>query len=432
MDMPAVIYGVAAQIIRELRARPLLFFALIHAVIFLGIFANLDHLVGSAILERRVALQMLDGQVPYRDFLSEYPPLALLSFLIPALLFPGPTAYGFAFAVEMLLLDLAVLLILASLATRLKMRLWHVLGIYTLSLLAVGLLVTGRYDLLPATLVLAALYAFISGRNKSAWALLALVTMAKAYPIIIAPIFVLYLLRQRRYGQLISGGAIFLGVVLVLTLPWVVLSPDGFWQFLSYHAERGLHSESSYGSLLLVGQVLGLTQLEGQLTFGSWNLVSPIADSLSKASVYISAGLLLVIYGLYARLVWRRSGPVAGMAAPDTGAAVLLLRYSLLAVLILLLSSKLFSAQFLIWLCPLLPLVSGQWRYALWLLFLAAAVLTQYIYPFHYIEFELASLELGSPYLVIMMAGRNFLLAVMAVFLIFPIRPSFLAAPQNE
>jgi hypothetical protein len=181
-----------------------------------------------------------------------------------------------------------------------------------------------------------------------------------------------------------------------------------------------------------MGQVLGLTQLKAQLTFGSWNLVSPVADSLAKASVYISAGLLLVIYSLYARLIWRRPGPVAGTAAPDAGAAALLLRYSLLAVLIMLLSSKLFSAQFLIWLCPLLPLVNGQWRYAPWLLFLAAAVLTQYIYPFHYIEFEFASLELGSPYPVIMMAGRNLLLAVMAVFLIFPSRPSFLAAPQNE
>lgn len=415
-----------------IREHSLLFFALIHVVIFLGVFADLDQLVGSNALERYVALQMLDGQVPYRDFLSEYPPLALLSFLIPALLFPGPTAYGFAFAAQMLLLDLVVLFILASLASRLKMRLWHVLGIYTLFLLAVGLLVTGRYDLLPATLVLAALYAFVSGRNKSAWALLALGTMAKVYPIIIAPIFVLYLLRQRRYGQLISGGATFLGVVLVLVLPWLVLSADGFWQFLSYHAERGLHSESSYGSLLLMGQVLGLTQLTAQLTFGSWNLISPVADSLSKASVYISVGLLLGIYGLYARLIWRRPGPVAGTAAPDAGAAASLLRYSLLAVLIMLLSSKLFSAQFLIWLCPLLPLVNGQWRYAPWLLFLAAAVLTQYIYPFHYIEFELGSLELGSPYLVIMMAGRNFLLAVMAVFLIFPSRPSFLAAPQNE
>lgn len=415
-----------------IREHPLIVFILVHAVIFLGIFANLDQLVGDNALERYVALQMLDGQVPYRDFLSEYPPLALLSFLIPALLFPSPTAYGFAFAAQMLLLDLVVLFILASLASRLKMRLWHVLGIYTLFLLAVGLLVTGRYDLLPAMLVLAALYAFISGRNKSAWALLALGTMAKVYPIIIAPIFVLYLLRQRRYGQLIGGGVTFLGVILVLTLPWVVLSADGFWQFLSYHAERGLHSESSYGSLLLTGQALGLTQLKAQLTFGSWNLVSPVADSLAKVSVYISAGLLLGIYALYARLIWRRPGPVAGTAAPDAVAAASLLRYSLLAVLIILLSSKLFSAQFLIWLCPLLPLVNGQWRYAPWLLFLAAAVLTQYIYPFHYIEFELASLELGSPYPVIIMAGRNLLLAVMAVFLIFSSRPSFLAAPQNE
>ena len=407
-----------AWAIQKVRERPLIVFALVHAILFLAISANLDQRVGSSEVERQLATQMLDGQVPYNDFFSEYPPLALLSFLIPALLFPTQPAYGFFFAVEIFLLDLVVLFVMEKLASRFKMRIWYVFGFYTLCLLAIGPIVTGRYDLLPAMLMPVALYAFVSGRNKTAWAVLALGVMAKIYPVIIAPFFALYLLRHRQYRQLTQGVTIFLGVLLALSLPWIVLNAEGFWQFISYHAERGLHAESSYASVLLVGQVMGLTQVEGALTYGSWNLSSPMADSLSQASSYVTVGLLLIIYALYTRLLWKKpDDAIAGTAMFGAGAVELMLRYSLLAILIMLLGSKLFSPQFLIWLVPLLPLVMGRWRYAPLALFLVAGGITQYIYPHHYIEFEL-----GTLYLIIMLAIRNFLLVAMAILLLLPPR----------
>ncbi len=391
-------------------ARPLSIFALIHGVIFITYFANLSHLVGFAQIEREVAINILDGQVPYRDFLTEYPPLALLSFLLPALLFPSQPVYSLAFAVQILLIDLVVLCLLTAFASRLKMKTWQVLGIYSLLLLAIGPVVTARYDLLPAMLVLASLYAFISGRYKTAAAALALGVTAKIYPAIIIPFFVIYLLRKRQLARMIPASIVFIGIVAALVLPWLVLSADGFGQFLSYHTQRGLHSESSYGSVLLVAAIMELTRVTGELSFGSWNISSPAADSLAAASPYISIGLLLILYALYAWKLWQQSEN--GGVAPIS----LLLRYCLLAVLVLLLSSKLFSVQFLIWPLPLLPLVWGRWRHIPWIIFLVAAGLTQFIYPYHYVEFEL-----GTPYLVWMMAGRNLLLVILAITYILPI-----------
>ncbi len=78
--------------ILKANARPLTIFALIHGVIFMTYFANMSYDIGFAELERQVALNMLDGQIPYRDFATEYPPLALLSFLLPALLFSSQPA----------------------------------------------------------------------------------------------------------------------------------------------------------------------------------------------------------------------------------------------------------------------------------------------------------------------------------------------------
>jgi uncharacterized membrane protein len=286
------------------------------------------------------------------------------------------------------------------------------------TLLSVGPIAISRYDLLPAVLVLAALHAFIAGRNKLAWAILALGVAAKGYPAIIAPLLALCCLRHRGYRRLMEGVVAFAAVLLIVVLPCVLLSAQGFWQFLSFHAQRGLHSESSYASVLLIGQILGLTQLEAGFSFGSWNLSSPLADTLARVSPYIAVGLLLAVYSLYTKSLWRAARPKEGMVSLSPEESRLVVNHSLLAVLAFLLTSKLFSPQFLVWLCPLLPLIGGRWRHLSWWLFVAVGGLTQYLFPYHYIEFEL-----GCPHLIGILAGRNLLLVVMALLLTNLTRP---------
>ena len=395
--------------------RVIIIFSLLHTGIFLGLFAYLGRhfYFGLAGFEHWVALQMLEGQVPYRDFAIEYPPLALLGFLLPGLFFRTSLAYGWAFVVEMLVLDLAALILVTALAKRLNLSVWRSLAIYTLALMAVGPIVVCRWDLLPTVLMLAALYAFTAGRHKLAWTAAALGVSAKAYPVVIIPFFVLYSLSRKEYRQLIHGIGAFVGVLLLIALPWILLSAEGFWDFFSYHSERGLHSETSYASVLLIGQDLGLTQVEGVFSFGSWNLSSPLDDNMARASPYVSLALLMALYGLCARSLWIKRVPGATSLAEDSDRASSIINYSLLAILVLLLTSKVFSAQFLVWLCPLLALVTGRWRHLFWLLFLAVGGLTQYIFPYHYVEFEL-----GRPYLIGILATRNLLLAVVAFLLV--------------
>ncbi len=408
---------IIAGIIAKVQKRPLIFFAVLHAILFLAVSANLDKIVGNCVVQRHLAASIIEGNLPYSDVSSEYPPVAVLSFLLPGLISTVEPYYSLLFALEMLLLDLAVLFLLAKFAYRLNMNIWKVFGVYTLCLVVIGPLVTGRYDLLPATLVLVALYAFIRGRNKTAWLVLALGAMAKIYPVTIAPLFALYLLRYRQYKKLAQGAAIFLVVVLVISLPWLIIDAGGYWQYISYHMERGLHIESSYGSVLLVGQILGLTHTTGELSYGSWNLVSTTADSLAQVAIYVTFGLLALAYAMYARRLWQKPGDeFTGMPGSEVQ---FLLRYATLAVVIMLLGSKLFSPQFLIWLCPLLPLVEVRWRYALPVLILLIGSITQYIYPFNYIE-----LEMVTPHVVILLFMRNPLLVAMAVILLLPLNKS--------
>jgi len=400
-----------------LRQRPFLVFAVLHAILLLAIFAVFDFNVMGHGLECTIAQKILDGNIPYRDFLVEYPPLALFSFLLPALISSSLAAYSFLFALGVFLLDLVILYILYKLAGRLNLNVWYVLGAYTLCLVAVGTLVTGRFDMLPTALVMAALYAFINGKNKTSWALLALGLTTKLYPAIIAPLFALYLLRQKKYRQLIQGVAVFAVVVLALNLPWVFINADGYWYSYEYHMLRGLHSESSYASVILLGQTLGLTQVDSGLTYGSWNIASPLADTLAKYSFYITAVFLLSAYGLYARRLWQTPKEESEGMGLDKEAIKQLLLFSLLVILIMLLASKVFSPQYLIWICPLIPLVMERRFYNMLLLFLIAAGISQVIYPHRYMEFEYATLgnQYGYQNMIVLLFIRNLLILAITI-----------------
>jgi hypothetical protein len=98
-------------------------------------------------------------------------------------------------------------------------------------------------------------------------------------------------------------------------------------------------------------------------------------------------------------------------------AALRLIQYGTLAVIVFMLTNKVFSAQYLIWLCPLLPLITGGRRYLIMALFLAAAALTQYVYPYNYVGFEL-----GESLPVFVLTVRNLLLVATAILMALPNR----------
>jgi uncharacterized membrane protein len=396
--------------------RTIIIFVIVHVFIFLVVLPLLAHFAmpGTGGLEAYIARMMLDGHVPYHPFVSgfEYPPLALLSFLLPGLITTTLPAYAWLFAIELMIFDLLAVLMLADLAATMKISVKNTLLAYTLVLLAAGPILVSRYDLLPAVLTLAAVWAFVRGRNKLAWVTVALGFAAKLYPIIIVPLFFIYQLKNRQYARLVKGGAAFLITLLVLFLPWIIIDAGGFWQSFTYHFDRPLHAESTYGTVLLTGQLLGMTKTTGALTYGSWNLFSPLADSLAKISFPLTAAAMAGVYGLFFWRLWKNTerDTTSEMSKPS---AANLVQVTVLAVTVFMLTNKVFSAQYIAWLCPLIPLVAGGRQYPVPALFIVAAILTQYVYPYNYVEFELVQ-----PLPVIVLLFRNLLLIIIAVLIV--------------
>jgi len=396
--------------------RIILVFILLHIAIFLLFFIPLSQLFYYApgSLELSFAKQILNGGIPYRDFNSEYPPLALFMFYLPALIRGSNPAYSLLFAGEMMLFDLASVFFIGDIASIIELPVTKTLTTYTVLLLAVGPIVAVRFDLLPAALILAALWAFIKGKNVLAWLFVALGVTGKIYPIIIAPALGLFLLRNREFKALIKGVAAFSLTMLAGNLPFFLMNPGGFIGIVTYHGERGIQCESTWASVVLIIRMLGGPEIKGIFDFGSWNITSPLADGLAKIALPLTALLLLEMYAVYGWILWKQTATTRyNTNGIGTDAARFIIGYATLAVAVFMAGNKVFSPQFLIWLIPTVPLLKSKWQSVYTLLFIIMGLITQFIFPYKYLEYA----SFLTPF-VLILALRNLLLILLAGLII--------------
>jgi hypothetical protein len=95
----------------------------------------------------------------------------------------------------------------------------------------------------------------------------------------------------------------------------------------------------------------------------------------------------------------------------------LLVRYVAISVLAFLIFNKVFSAQYMAWFCPLVPLLNIRFKSLIIAMLMIAGLFTMYVYPFNYIEFEYYE---SLP--VLLMAGRNLLLITVFVLVCLGIK----------
>lgn len=374
------------------------------AVIMVLIFFLLFHFVykmqyTGTLLYFDFASKVFHGGLPYRDFNFEYPPFALFFFILPRLFTSTYKTFVNYYHFEVFIFILIGLFVIYYIARRLGKAPWKMLAVYTIAILAIGPIVAEQYDIFPAILTLLSVYFFWLGKHKVSWVLIALGTMTKIYPVVIAPIFLIYYIRNRQYRRIWSGIVIFAAISLAVVLPFLIISLDSIWALVNYHSQRGIQIESTYGAFLLLADKLGLTSVNVIYGFGSWNLSSPLADALAKLSTYLLVILLIIAY-------WF----IYNQMRPGKSQFTRLGAYSLLSITITLIASKVLSPQYLIWLTPLIPLIFGPLRYTIMVVFVAMGGLTYIILPLHYLD--LLRLD---PAITTILFLRDILLILLAV-----------------
>jgi hypothetical protein len=293
------------------------------------------------------------GQWPYRDFAVEYPPLAVLMIVLPALpllpfatLAPRPDpafveplrslphpdpvrygAYGISFAVEMLLLDLLALWLVRRAGQRLAPGDRYGLrsGLLYVGLIFLSGALLQKFDLVAGVLCLAAVVALVERRDALGWGALAAAALVKGFPILALPVLVAYVValaawgkrafdsggasagrpyRRETWRRLRVGAAGFVVVTLVGVLPVLLAAGIGpLARAVLYHADRATEIESLYGTLQLA-----LGWLPGMATRTRFNYAdlsrvvrSPL-DAATPALAVAALGLFLLL--AYAG-VWR-------------------------------------------------------------------------------------------------------------------------------
>ncbi|KAB1986622.1 glycosyltransferase family 87 protein [Streptomyces triticiradicis] len=277
-----------------------------------------------------------DGLVPYFDKLPgdmdylEYPVLTGVFMEVAAWLTPGggtiqhqEQVYWMVNA-GMLMACAAVIAVCTARTHR--RRPWD--GLLVALAPAFALTATINWDLLAVALLAAAMLMWSRGRVLAFGVLIGLATAAKFYPfLVLGPLFLLCWRagKWREFGTALLGAV---GAWLAVNLPVMYLAPEGWSKFYSFSHDRGV----DFGSVFLfVSQWMKIAITPD--TANAWALVM---------MVIICAGLAAV-----------------ALAAPRRPR---LAQLAFLIVAAFILTNKVYSPQYVLWLVPLAVLARPRWR----------------------------------------------------------------------
>jgi len=282
---------------------------------------------------------MAAGKVPYRDFFDEYPPLAQPVFLLAHV--AGASHFALAFKSLMALFGVGTIACAVVTLRALRVTLLRAtaaIAVIAAAPLLVGPIFLNAYDLWPAFLLSLALMLLVLDRPLLAFGVLGAAVAAKVYPVALLPIALLYVAPRLRRSAFVS----FAGVLILAHLPFAILGPGGLRFSYSQQAKRGLELNSIGGAFVLAAHKVGIGHPRlGNEPPGSLNVLGGTADAIAGVSSVLVLCALVAAAVVFAR---SRRDPQALVVA--TGAAVA----GFVAF------DKVFSAQYVDWLVPLVPL----------------------------------------------------------------------------
>jgi hypothetical protein len=300
---------------------------------------------------------------PFHALPPEYPLLTLIPFSLP-LIAPAQW-YQVVFAICMAIIAGIIYLVLKryrSTSAAIAFAIYPVLGNWATA--------EGRFDLIPAGLTLGAVILAARARWKWAFVLLALATLLKFYAAVLIPPLLIAQQMQSKERWFAwsrwSALAVYIGTCAAVLAVSLVLNVADTLVPFSYFVNRPIQVESFPGTLLWLGNFLGYS-VQYTMLYQSLNFLSPLANKVSLLSTLLLAAGLLYTWWLQ----WRGK--------------IDLYMACLLTMLIVLITGKVFSPQYLIWVAPLIALVGeSNWK---WLVsWGAVAILTTCIFPFIYID----------------------------------------------
>lgn len=345
--------------------------------------------------------QMADGEIPYRDFALEYPPLAAVVFWVAGVM---PGAYSTAFSFLMLI-ALVLTVIPATLTARelglSPPRQMVAGGVVALCPILLGGLVESRFDLVLVALIAWMVWAVVTDRMTTAWVLLALAVLVKVVPLAFIPVLVIVHVRRHGVPNAVRSALMGLGVLAVVIIPLAIAAPSGLWSSIAYHLDRPLQLEATGAAYLMSMRLLAGVPLAVQTSFGSQGLGGSAPDLIALISTVLLVVLIVAIAFTVLRLI---------ASEPPRADSAIFVAAVAATTLALLVAGKVLSPQFLVWILPGVLLIRGRMGWSAAGVGVLALLATQAYFPRRYWELvalqqsEMALLVLRDVVLVVVLA----------------------------
>jgi hypothetical protein len=314
------------------------------------------------------AALMIHRKLPFREFVPEYPPLAMLFMALPALVNPSLRHYATLYRACCFVFDISIFIALLVINRKRPAQPLLYLACTT----ALGAVLFDRLDLVLGAMLLAGCWAIAGNRIRLAAITIGTAIAFKLIPIIWAPILLAWVWRQRGFAELCRCAVL---LCVPAFLSFAVLFFCGAHHLtglFTYHSARGIQLESTPATiemLLMKAGTPGYVATE----FGSSNLHTRFAHPLILASAVLSAGVVALA------TLW------ASLRRRSNSSLVSVLIAVLLATLCL---SKVLSPQYFLIVIPLLailpPMRSNLAAVVLWLVIFSIYVETGIIFPWKY------------------------------------------------
>ncbi|MFD0557303.1 putative membrane protein [Stackebrandtia endophytica] len=276
------------------------------------------------------------GAIPYLDHPVEYPVLTgyfmgifgLFSYGVLGA--AGGTVYYHLSAIVLLILGVVAV---AGLLKLRPGRPWDAMMLVAAPAVLFTALV--NWDWLPVALTMFFMVAFARGRTVTAGILWGLAVAAKFYPLLIAGPLLLLAWRYRRFRAALVTVGVAAATWLVANLPAIIWAREGWYRFFELNSERGI----DWGT--------------------SWYIVRHFTEPGDPLNELL--GTIPVLNWLYLVAFVVACVAIAWLTL-FSPTPPRLAQVAFLVVAAFLLTGKVWSQQYVMWLIPLAVLARPQWR----------------------------------------------------------------------
>jgi len=201
-----------------------------------------------------------------------------------------------------------------------------------------------NFDMMAIAFATGAMYAWSRRRPVLAGVLIGLGTAAKLYPVLLLLPLLVLCVRAARFDQWLTSASTAGTTWALVNAPIALAFPHGWAEFLRLNSTRGADPDSIYN---IITQFTGWGGFDGQLGPG---------QSPTVLNAFIAAVLILCCLGIV----------LIALSAPRRPRMAQL---SFLVVAAFLLTNKVWSPQYSLWLVPLAVLAVPRWKLLLpWML----------------------------------------------------------------